>query len=64
MNDLFNRTTQVCDKDDIFLDSLRDQAMSLNISLNSEEEGIRRHPSSKDLDKRWSRNILSKRDED
>lgn len=48
MNDLLNRNLALCDRDDIFMDSLREQAQSLNIILN-EEEGIRRYPSSKDL---------------
>lgn len=60
MNDLFTRNSQTIDNEDIFLDSLREQALSLNINL-TEEEGIRRYPSSKDLDKRWSKNILSKK---
>jgi len=33
MNDLLNRTLLVCDRDDIFLDSLRNQALSLNINI-------------------------------
>ena len=35
----------------------------MNIVLN-EEETIRRYPSSKDLEKKWNRNILSKRGEE
>lgn len=34
MNDLLNRNSVVCDKDDVFLDSLRDQAHILKIMLN------------------------------
>ena len=49
MNDLLNRNSVVCDKDDVFLDSLRDQAQILKIMLN-EEEIIRRYPSSRDFD--------------
>lgn len=37
--------------DDIYLDTLKEQAVLLGI-INEEEEGIKRYPSSKDLEKK------------
>ena len=35
MTDMFNRNTSVFDNDDIYLDTLRDQAIALGISINN-----------------------------
>ena len=68
MADMFNRNNSVSDNDDIYLDTLREQSLSLAISLNnatsapgSEEDLLKKYPSSKDLERRWTRNILSRR---
>jgi len=57
-----NRNSAV-DNDDVYLDTLREQAILLGISLNtgSEEDILKKYPSSKDLDKKFTRNILSRR---
>lgn len=48
-NDLLCRSSiQTNDMDDIYLDTLREQAIALGI-LNNEEEGIKKYPSLKDL---------------
>jgi hypothetical protein len=62
MNGLFTRSI-VCDMDDVYLDSLREQAQILNIIIE-EEDNLKRYPSSKDLERRWTRNILSRRGEE
>lgn len=56
MIDMFNRSNSVNDNDDIYLDSLREQAIILGITLNggatnpgSEEDLLKKYPSSKDL---------------
>ena len=64
MNDMFNRNQKVMvDSDDIYLDTLKQQALELGITLG-EEEGLKKYPSSKDLERRWTRNILSRRGEE
>lgn len=48
INDLFSRSVSGSDVDDIYLDTLKEQAILLGIT-NNEEEGIKKYPSSKDL---------------
>lgn len=54
MTDMFNRVSTVNDNDDIYLDTLREQALSLGLQIsgngaNSEEDLLKKYPSSKDL---------------
>jgi hypothetical protein len=49
MNDLFSRTIAATDFDDIYLDTLREQANLLSINFGGEDESIKKYPSSKDL---------------
>lgn len=57
MTDMFNRNTSAVDNDDIYLDTLREQAITLGISIGSnslstpgsEEDILKKYPSSKDL---------------
>jgi hypothetical protein len=35
MNDMFNRNNSVLDNDDIYLDTLKEQAIGLGISINT-----------------------------
>lgn len=51
--------------EDIYLDTLRDQALALGV-LTVEEENIKKYPSSKDLDKKLPthKSFLNKRTED
>ena len=51
MNDLLTRASSLTDMDDIYVDTLREQATALGI-INAEEEGIKKYPSLKDLDKK------------
>ena len=46
--------------DELFLDSLKEQAQIFNIDIQ-DENPIRKYPSAKDLDKRFSRGIMSRR---
>ncbi len=52
INDLFSHSISSADVDDIYLDTLKEQAILLNVTNNSEEEGIKKYPSSKDLEKK------------
>jgi len=56
MNDLLTRSVGATDMDDIYLDTLREQASMLTIQIGNqngtEEEGIKKYPSSKDLEKK------------
>lgn len=67
MMDMFSRSNSTNDNDDIYLDTLREQALNLGICLTNtqgtEEEILKKYPSSKDLERRWTRNILSRRGE-
>ena len=65
MNDMFQRKNSgaINDMDDIYLDSLKEQASILGIEIQ-DEETIRKYPSSKDLEKRWARGIMSRRTEE
>ena len=66
MNDLLSRTSLQTDMDDIYLDTLREQAIALGI-INSEEEGIKKYPSLKDLDKKpapGNKSFLTRRNEE
>ena len=67
MIDMLTRKHDQCDMDDIYLDTLREQAELLNVSLvRDDEEGMLKPNSSfKELDqKRWTKNIFTKRNED
>jgi hypothetical protein len=72
MNDMFNRSSDITDNDDVYLDTLREQAISLqmyngNGLLNapgSDEDLLKKYPSSKDLERRWTRVIPSRRGDD
>lgn len=46
--------------DDVYLDSLKQQAIILGIDVQ-DDENIRKYPSAKDLDKKWTRGIMSRR---
>lgn len=48
------------DMDDVYLDSLKEQASILGIEIQ-DQENIKKYPSAKDLDKRWTRGIMSRR---
>jgi len=48
MNDLLTRGTSQADMDDIYVDTLREQAIALNM-INTEEESLKKYPSLKDL---------------
>ena len=48
------------DMDDLFLDSLKQQANILTIQVQ-DEDTIKKYPSSKDLDKKFTRGIMSRR---
>lgn len=63
--ELLSRTSTV-DNEDVYLDTLREQANSLGLSINggSEEDLLKKYPSSKDLERRLTRNILSRRGEE
>ena len=66
MNDLLSRTSLQTDMDDIYLDTLREQAIALGI-ISSEEEGIKKYPSLKDLDKKpapGNKSFLTRRNEE
>ena len=62
MNEMFQRKNSI-DMDDIYLDSLKEQATLLEIDIQ-DEDTIKKYPSSKDLDKRWTRGIMSRRGEE
>ena len=52
--------------DDIYLDTLREQAINLGI-LSNEEEGIKKYPSLKDLEKKTisgNKSFMTKRSEE
>lgn len=52
--------------DDIYLDTLREQGIALSI-LNNEDEGIKKYPSLKELDKKQgstNKSFLSRRSEE
>jgi serine/threonine protein kinase len=64
--DLLNRSLSQNDMDDIYLDTLREQAIALGI-LGSEEEGIKKYPSLKDLEKKQlvtNKSLFSRRSEE
>lgn len=44
----------------MYLDSLKEQAKILNIDID-DEDTIKKYPSAKDLDKRFSRCMMSRR---
>lgn len=51
---MFNRNNSVSDNDDIYLDTLREQALTLGIQIGGvsgpgSEEELKKYPSSKDL---------------
>ena len=48
INDLLSRPISSADVDDIYLDTLKEQSILLGIN-NSEDEGIKKYPSLKDL---------------
>jgi hypothetical protein len=73
MNDLLNRSVAANDMDDIYLDTLREQAVMLSISIGgnqtatAEEEGIKKYPSSKDFEKKQistNKSYMTRRSED
>lgn len=59
MNEMFQRKISI-DMDDVYLDSLKQQAIILGIDVQ-DDENIRKYPSAKDLDKKWTRGIMSRR---
>jgi len=64
VHDLLSRNSTNTDMEDIYLDTLRDQALALGVL--AEEENIKKYPSSKDLDKKLPthKSFLNKRSED
>ena len=65
-NDLLTRNAVQNDMDDIYLDTLREQAINLGI-LSTEEEGIKKYPSLKDLEKKQistNKSFLTRRPEE
>ena len=64
-NDLLSRNAAQTDMDDIYLDTLREQALNLGI-LRDEEESIKKYPSLKDLERKTitgNKSFMTKRTE-
>ncbi len=66
INDLLSRPISSADVDDIYLDSLKEQSILLGIN-NSQDEGIKKYPSLKDLQKKQTnpnKSYMTKRTEE
>lgn len=66
INDLVVRPMVQTDMDDIYLDTLREQGLALGI-LNNEDDGIKKYPSLKDLEKKQgstNKSFLTRRSEE
>lgn len=68
MSDIASRNyTSGTDNDEIFLDSLRGQAMNMGIVISGDDKDepvLNKYPSTRELERRWTRNLLSRRGEE
>lgn len=69
VSDMMNRSgsSPNSDNDDIYLDTLREQALNLGIISAPEDDTspvLNKYPSTRELERRWTRNILSRRGQD